>query len=180
MTTIGRQKLLRSHEPIISQAKCAVSIYEFAQREMWTQNKCDPFGSDATKDPLPLKALSGVRVRAPTLSLGPANRVRLITRRLWTDVLTSDVTPSVRECFYTRDGCVPSNAETDVRTSDGCSQPSSDKTDPERASEAQSGSSDISRPSYPLGILPHIHSAQFSVGDLFPRPQSPFHLDLRV
>ena len=80
-------------------------------------------------DRCPSRRLPGVRVRAPTLSLGPANRVRLITRRLWTDVLTSDVTPSVRECFYKSDGGLPSNAETDVRTSDVCSQPSSDKTD---------------------------------------------------
>ena len=80
-------------------------------------------------DRLSLEARTGVRVRAPTLSLGPANRVRLITRRLWTAVLTSDVTPSVRECFYNSDGGLPSYAETDVRRSDVCSQPSSDKTD---------------------------------------------------
>ena len=78
----------------------------------------------------PSRQLPGVRVRAPTLSLGPANRVRLITRRLPTDILTGDVSPSVRECPYNRDGCVPSNAETDVRKTDVCSQPSSDKTDP--------------------------------------------------
>ena len=91
--------------------------------------------AEMTKDPVSLEAvLAAVRLGAPTLSLGPASRVRLITRRLWTDVLTSDVTPRVRECFYKSDGGLPSNAETDVRTSDVCSQPSSDKTDSGRAS----------------------------------------------
>jgi len=54
-----------------------------------------------------------------------------------------DVGPSVRECFYNRDGCLSSNAETDVRKSDVSSQPSSDKPDAISHAESQSGSSDL-------------------------------------